>query len=304
MSSLPSAENETPKRVVTSQYLGRLREQGTFSPTKPKGTSNKDQTSAYLRKHCIPELLEDLTSDLAVNQPDDPRRHLYKRLGLMLGAEAGEPPEDVSCFLRVHIECSTRHTDGAVAHFLRRSTLDAGTSSMFKGWMEEATGLLEGFVHEALGEPIVVGDGRFETQIEPESLGMSLKDAHIQIDDLNERLRMANATIDAMAQASSAEQADGSARGRKPASQVATMRAVPAVTNSLQSMQFEPFLADTSWDNKKDPEGSCTFRIIVRMLPTPPPPLLHPTWPECADDLGCGILKSRGDYRKRRTTQK
>jgi hypothetical protein len=269
MSSLPSAGNETPKRVVTAQYLGRLREQGTFSPTKPKGTSNKDQTSAYLRKYCIPELLEDLTSDLAVNQPDDPRRHLHKRLGLMLGAEAGEPPEDVSCFLRVHIECSTRHTDGAVAHFLRRSTLDAGTSSMVKGWMEEATGLLEGFVHEALGEPFVVGNGQFETQVEAESPGMSLEDAQIQIDDLKERLRMANATIDAMAQASRAEHEDSSPRGRKPASQVATMRAVPAITNSLQSMQFEPFLADTSWDNKKDPEGSCTFRIIVRIRTSP-----------------------------------
>ena len=44
----------------------------------------------------IKELLQDLTSDLAVNQPDDPSRYLYDKIGSFFGA-ASALSHSISC---------------------------------------------------------------------------------------------------------------------------------------------------------------------------------------------------------------
>lgn len=258
-------EEGQPKRGVTAQFLGKLRQQGTFSPTAPRGSSSKDQTSVYIRKHSIPQLLEDLTSDLAINQPEDPTRHLHRRLGMMLGVDSEEPPEDSTCFLRVHVECSTRRTDGAVAHFLRRSTLDAGTSTMVKGWVDEATSLLQGLVHEALGERMMVDGGAVG------EYSMSADGAQESIDLLKEQLRVANSTIEAMSEAAKARGNSPSHAPSSPRFQASPLgrraespkgrRGAP-LTSSMKPL-FEPFLADTTWDKKEGEPGSCSLRIIV-----------------------------------------
>jgi len=271
----------SPKRgPATAAFMGRMRESGTYSPTAPRGSANKAQAAEYLRKHSVPQLLEDLTSDLAINQPLDPVRHLHKRLGLMIGAEEasdGVVPADSSCYLRVHIECSTRRVDGMVTHFLRKSTIDAGTSEMIRGWLAEALLQLEGIVSEALGEPMAIditgsnedapGTGEDEVSNELDTLRQELEDTRASLERCKSTIeaqsealkRLPTAANQNLSPDSSPRKRQKSPDGRKgrKESGVITRRPSHASRSSEDQLQ-----ADIKWD-KPVGKGQCRLRIIV-----------------------------------------
>ncbi|KAJ1469210.1 hypothetical protein T484DRAFT_2187856 [Baffinella frigidus] len=79
-----------------------------------KNPASKASVEHFFREKKIKELLQDLTSDLAVNQPDDPSRYLYEKIGSFFGlapppANAADDVPDMSsqrsCSFRVHVEC-------------------------------------------------------------------------------------------------------------------------------------------------------------------------------------------------------
>ena len=68
-----SAEDRCP-RCFSASLLARIRAPSSHAHLR------------LLQEKKIKELLQDLTSDLAVNQPDDPSRYLYDKIGSFFGA--------------------------------------------------------------------------------------------------------------------------------------------------------------------------------------------------------------------------
>jgi hypothetical protein len=242
---------------------------------------NKADTAAYLRKHNVSLLLEDLTADLAVNQPADPVRHMYRRLGLMLGIEDASigVPEDRSCYLRMHVECSSRETDGLVSHFLRRATRDSGSPAALRGWLSEAQQCLHEIVAESLGEtptariatPVQTGDT--ETAAAAAATPTPMIDSIISTEDAEAR-RTAQETSEKLAmevQSLKLKLAEAEV-ARSPTvisretklSPRAPVEPEKGATRTRSSASVpKQKTADAPWDRRELEAGECRLRIIM-----------------------------------------
>jgi len=115
------------------------------------------RTQSYFDQARVREVLHDLTVEIALHQPEDPRRFIYEKLG---AEYAMEPPDekgansnvlDRSDCLRVQAECRiggiARHTT-----FVRRAPTDPPLAKMqYFDWKTDALAQLAAFVDEAAG---------------------------------------------------------------------------------------------------------------------------------------------------------
>ena len=120
-------------------------------------TMTYKELESYFREHNLNELLQDLTSDLALHRPSDPHRHLLKRLVSITSssqeavqAMAVTAPEDVS-FLRVVVECKSQ-SGSSLRLFTKKAAMDTTTDRTIRSWVSAARSVMESAVSEALGE--------------------------------------------------------------------------------------------------------------------------------------------------------
>jgi hypothetical protein len=117
-------------------FSGSLSESKTMQSTRP---ASKEDARKYYEKHQIVNFLEQITADLAINQPADPRRYIYDMLARTLGLESSPPAhtEGKVSSLRLFLECQTPSVN-TIKEF-RRSVPHAGFSDqLLATWSEEA----------------------------------------------------------------------------------------------------------------------------------------------------------------------
>ena len=108
--------------------------------------TSKAGSREYFRKHDIDGLVEDIIFELALNQPDDPKKHIYNFLGRALGKASSPEPENPAqssqgCTFRLFVEHTGAH--GHVGrHFFRNSPLVDVSDSVMKEWHRDAAACL------------------------------------------------------------------------------------------------------------------------------------------------------------------
>jgi hypothetical protein len=107
---------------------------------------SKAGSKEYFRKHDIDRLIEDIIFELAFNQPDDPKKHIYDFLGRALGIASSpetESPVQSSqgCTFRMFLEHTGSH--GHVGrHFFRNSQQVDVSESLINAWHKDAASCL------------------------------------------------------------------------------------------------------------------------------------------------------------------
>lgn len=115
-------------------------------------STSKQDAAKYFEQHSIKALLEQIAADLAVNQPDDPRRYMYDMLGRKLGLETSAPLQASSktSILRIYMECQT-NTLVMSKEFQRSLPHSEFNSHILDAWGKEGLNFLRHEVDQLTG---------------------------------------------------------------------------------------------------------------------------------------------------------
>ena len=118
----------------------------------PGATTTHAEAKSYYYKHQIGELLEQIATDLAINQPEEPRKHIFNLMARMLDLPeiVASSSTEKSCSLRIFAECHTG-SGHSVRQFFRSAPLGQNSESLLRTWHAEGSDVMGGMINQALG---------------------------------------------------------------------------------------------------------------------------------------------------------
>ena len=132
-----------------------------------KSRTTKQEVKEYFERHQIYQLLEQISSDLAVNQPPDPRRYIHAAIGKMLGLEAqgdGFEGRDKTSSLRVYAECNYLNRKNVFQFFKSVPHIECHIK-LFRLWAEQAISEIAKMAKQSMEEHskgLDIEDPKFE----------------------------------------------------------------------------------------------------------------------------------------------
>ena len=107
---------------------------------------SKAAAKQYFIQHDIDKLFQDMVFELTLNQPVDPKRHMYEYLGRALGENSpsslvADDPARL-CSFRMYVEHTNIHGRTG-RHLFRKAAREEFSASVSAAWYQEANLLLQ-----------------------------------------------------------------------------------------------------------------------------------------------------------------
>ena len=104
-------------------------------------------TKEYFQRHDVDRLIEDIVFEITLNQPSNPKRHIYEFLGRALGIPQDADKKSVSeskvCSLRMFLEFHSAQGPQIIErHFHRSSSVNEFSEAVLKSWHLDAISCL------------------------------------------------------------------------------------------------------------------------------------------------------------------
>jgi hypothetical protein len=113
----------------------------------PKMLLSKAGTKEYFQTHDIDQLIQDIVFEITLNQPRNPKRHIYDFLGRALGihkdGEKEPKAESKVCSLRMFLEFHSPQSPQIIERcFHRNSSVNEFSEAVLKSWHLDAVSCL------------------------------------------------------------------------------------------------------------------------------------------------------------------